>query len=63
MEFLNTKEAAKRLKVSPKTVRWNYCKEGHYMGLVPRKMPNRRLFWPAAEVEKLLAGGKPAAVK
>lgn len=55
-DFLSTDELAPKLKASPKTIRWNFCTKGHYMGLVPLKLPNRRLLWPVSDVEKLLAG-------
>ncbi len=53
---LSTDEVAIVLKVKPETIRWYYSKNGNYQGLVPRKMPNRRLLWPVSDVEKLLAG-------
>lgn len=57
-DFLSTAELAKIFKVSPKTVRWNFCTRGHYLSLVPRKLPNRILLWPVADVEKLLTSNE-----
>ena len=50
-----TNAAAKMLGVSPQTLRANLCKSGHYCGIKPRKLPNRLLLWPVAEIEA--AGG------
>ena len=52
----STKVLAEHLKIKPQTIRAAFCRDGHYYGLRPVKMPNRRLLWPAAAVEKLLAG-------
>jgi len=54
----DTKELAALLKVDPGTIRRGYCVKGAYFGLRPLKLPNRRLLWPASEVEKLLGGGQ-----
>lgn len=53
---LSTEELAYRLKVFQETPRAGYCRDGHYLGLVPIKLPNRRLLWPADEVDALIAG-------
>lgn len=42
---LTTKELADRLRVQPQTVRASYCRKGHYLGLVPIKLPNGGLRW------------------
>ncbi len=52
----STEEFAAQLKVKPQTIRAGYCRDGVYLGVVPIKMPNRRLLWPAVEVEALIAG-------
>ena len=38
-----TEQAATILGVKPQTMRRGYCVDGCYMGLVPLKLPNRRL--------------------
>lgn len=43
---LSTKQFSKRYLVEPATVRRSFCVNGHYMGIVPIKLPNRRLAWP-----------------
>ena len=53
---LSTEELAARLAVKPTSIRSSYCRHGHYFGLVPVKLPNRRLLWDPAEVAALTAG-------
>lgn len=55
---LNTEELAARGKVLPQSIRAAVCRNGHWMGLRPVKLPNRRLLWNAAEVERVLSGSK-----
>lgn len=52
----STEEFATQLKVQPQTIRAGYCRDGHYLNLRPIKLLNRRLLWPAAEVDALIAG-------
>lgn len=54
IEFLSTEEFGRELKVKQDTIRRSFCTQGHYLGVRPRKLPNGRLRWPAAEVHKLL---------
>lgn len=54
MEQLNTKELAPLFRVEPATIRRAYCVDGHYLGLKPVKLPNKRLLWPKAEAMRLL---------
>lgn len=42
---LTTEQLAAFLGVKPGTVRRAYCIQGHYLGLIPRKLQNRRLAW------------------
>jgi len=53
---LSTEEAAARLRVASQTPRASLCRLGHWLGMVPVKLPNGRLLWPADEVERLAAG-------
>jgi len=53
--FSTTEEYAAALKVKPQSVRAGYCRDGHYLGVVPIK-PSRRLLWPADQVDALIAG-------
>lgn len=52
-KHLTTSEAAERLGLKPATMRHNLCKKGHCMGLKPSKMPNGRLLWELADIERL----------
>ncbi len=45
-----TDQFAKKHQVKPNTVRSAYCRDGHYMGIRPIKLPNRFLAWPDEEV-------------
>jgi hypothetical protein len=53
----STDEAAAVLKVKPQTLRAALCRDGAYQGVRPLKARNRFLLWPAAEIERLAAGG------
>lgn len=52
--FLSTEQLAELLKVKPTTIRTQYSRLGHYQGLVPCKLMNRRLLWLRDDVENLL---------
>ncbi|MBK8319979.1 MAG: hypothetical protein IPL05_16095 [Betaproteobacteria bacterium] len=54
---LSTEEAAATLRVASQTPRASLCRLGHWMGMRPVKLPNGRLLWDAAEVERLASGG------
>lgn len=56
MQNLSTEDLANELKVRPGTILHAFSSKGHYLGLVPIKLPNRRLLWPADEVNALLRG-------
>lgn len=53
---LDTAEAAAVLRVKPQTLRRALCLQGHYMRLVPCKLPNGRLLWDAEQIDRLTAG-------
>lgn len=52
---LTTEALAARFLVKPTSVRSAYCRDGHYYGLKPTKLPNGRLLWPQPE-EKSISG-------
>lgn len=52
-----TEELARRLGLRPQTLRAALCRNGHYFGLRPTKLPNGRLLWPADAFEKLTSEG------
>lgn len=53
---LDTAEAADRLRIRPQTLRRALCLQGHYFGMRPVKLPNGRLLWDAADLDRLTAG-------
>lgn len=55
-KFFSTDEFAGHFSVKPQTVRVNLCKHGHFLGIRPKKLPNRLLLWPADAVHALLSG-------
>ena len=52
----STDEAAALLHIRPHTLRAAHCRDGAYFGIRPTKAPNRMLFWPAEQIERLIAG-------
>ena len=54
--FFPTSEFSQLLGVKPETVRRSYSVNGHYMSIIPRKMPNGRLMWPKDKTFNLLEG-------
>lgn len=52
-----TEELARRLGLRPQTLRAALCRNGHYFGLRPVKLPNGRLLWPADAFAKLTGEG------
>jgi hypothetical protein len=50
---ISTEELAGLLRLKPQSLRAALCRDGHYFGLRPRKMPNGRLLWPSDAVERL----------
>jgi len=53
---LTTEAMTAPFGVTPQTPRASLCRLGHWMGMRPGKLPNGRLLWDAAEVERLTAG-------
>ena len=53
---LDTAEAADLLRIRPQTLRRALCLQGHYFGMRPAKLPNGRLLWDAADLDRLTAG-------
>lgn len=50
---LNTNQFAARFGVKGETVRRNLCVKGHFLGVRPIKLPNRRLLWPDVTPEQI----------
>ena len=53
---LSTEQAAAALHIRPQTLRAAVCRDGHYAGVRPHKLPSRFLAWPAEAIERLLNG-------
>jgi len=62
-ETLSTEALAESLGIKPQTLRANLCRNGHYFGIRPVKMPNRMLRWPSDAVERLTAGQQAGAAQ
>lgn len=54
VKHLSTHEAARSFGVKPETLHHAMWSKGHYYGITPIKMPNRRLLWPASDVQDLI---------
>tara|TARA_R110000850_G_scaffold276940_1_gene421027 strand:+ start:23682 stop:23867 length:186 start_codon:yes stop_codon:yes gene_type:complete len=50
---LSTEALAERLGIKPHTLRAALCRQGHYFGIRPIKLPNRMLRWPVDALERL----------
>lgn len=55
---LSTHELANLLNMSPASLRVRLCTHGSYFDLVPTKLPNGRLQWPADSLQRLTGGQK-----
>lgn len=55
---MTTDEFAGKLGLKPATLRHRLCTEGTYFGVMPVKLPNGRLLWPADAIERLTTGAK-----
>jgi hypothetical protein len=52
---LSTEKLSELIGVKSTTIRRGYCINGHYLGIKPVKLPNRRLVWPVKSVSELLS--------
>lgn len=53
---LTTAEYAAAVGVKENTPRVALVQQGHYLGVKPIRLPNRRLLWPLADVQRVLNG-------
>ncbi|MCV2370017.1 DNA-binding protein [Roseateles oligotrophus] len=51
---LSTDEFAAQHRVLAQSIRKQLWANGSYFGIVPLRLPNRKLLWPKDSVEKLL---------
>ena len=54
--MLDTAEAAAVLRLRPQSLRRALCLQGHYYGITPTKLPNGRLLWNSADLDRLTDG-------
>lgn len=59
---MNTKKLASLVGVKDTSIHASLCRKGHWCGIRPRKLPNRFLDWPDAEVERVL-GKSPSSTE
>lgn len=52
-----TEQLAEQSQIKAQSLRAAFCRDGHWCGIRPIKLPNRRLLWPADAVNALLSGG------
>lgn len=52
---LTTEELALQIGMKAESIRARICRKGHFYGLRPIKLPNRRLLWPSDSIERLTA--------
>ncbi|RDU98297.1 hypothetical protein [Trinickia dinghuensis] len=52
---VGTEVAASMLMVEPATLLKSRSIYGHYAGIRPVRLPNRKLAWPIAEIDRLFA--------
>lgn len=55
--YLTTEELAAALHVEPESIHKARSKNGHYCGVRPVKLPNRRLAWPLDAVKQITSKG------
>ena len=53
---LTTEDFAAANLVKPNTIRVRLCRTGSYFGVIPEKLPNGRLAWPADGPSRLRQG-------
>lgn len=55
-QTLSTEEVAALAKLRPQSIRASLCRFGHWMGIRPVKLANRRLIWDTQAVSRVLSG-------
>jgi len=58
-----TADLARAVGITPEGIRVRLCKTGSYWGLVPSRLPNGRLLWPADSIERLKEAGRQAPIR
>ncbi|SFD18766.1 hypothetical protein SAMN05216321_11395 [Cupriavidus sp. OV038] len=62
-DHVSTEELAAILAIEPQSIRKRYSLDGSYLGIRPTKLPNRRLLWLVADVQKLVGGNRRDAAE
>jgi len=57
-----TSELARHLGITAEGMRVHLCKRGSYYGLIPERLPNGRLLWPADSMKRLKERGRKTRV-
>ena len=58
----STSELARHLGITAEGMRVHLCKRGSYYGLIPERLPNGRLLWPADSMDRLKERGRKTRV-
>ena len=53
---ITTEVLTAKFGAQPQSARASLCRKGHWMGLIPTKLPSGRLLWDEAEADALLSG-------
>jgi hypothetical protein len=53
---ITTEELATQFRNVPQSIRAALCRNGHFCGLKPVKLPNGKLLWDAVAAERVLNG-------
>lgn len=53
-----TSSLAARLGIQPQSLRAAVCRAGSYYGVVPTRLPNGRLLWPADAFDRIVRAGE-----
>ena len=60
---LTTPDLASQVGITPESLRVHLCRRGSYFGLVPDRLPNGRLLWPADSLERLKEEGRKTSIR
>lgn len=55
-KYVSTAQLGQALGLQPDTIRRHHSLSGAFLGIVPVKLPNGRLLWPAEKVAELVKG-------
>jgi len=54
MDAVTTERMGELLGIKASSIRAQYCQNGSYFGVVPKKLPNGRLLWDLKAIQELL---------